>query len=523
MTREKIIDLVQKSIKKVQKKRILLSFEISEIRIEKPEKKEYGDYSTNIAMVIAKKVKKNPIEIAEIIIQSLNQTFFSKVEAVKPGFINFFLSEEYLQKQVKEILKKGEKFGDLKIGKNKKVNIEFISANPTGPLTLGNGRGGFSGDVLANVLNKAGYKVEREYYINDIGEQIIRLGKWEYKGDYIKKLKNRIKEKNPEKAGEKAAKIILKEEIKPLVRKMNISFDTWFSEKSLYQDKSVEKVINLLKKKKLTYEKDEALWFKSTKFGDDKDRVLIKKDGKKTYFASDIAYLRNKFERGFKKLIFFWGADHYGYINRIKAGAEALGYKKEQIDIIIMQLVAVMLGKKENKKITRMSKRKGIYMGLDELIKKLNIDVVRFFFLNRNPGSHLIFDLDLAREKSQKNPVYYIQYAYARICSILSKRTKLKILNPKLKLLNHPKELELIKQLIIFPEIVEDVANDYQVQKIPQYAMDLSSSFHQFYQDCKVLTDDKNLREARLTLVSAVKITLKNTLDLMGISDPEKM
>ena len=534
MIRKKIENLIEKTIKNLQKERVLSDFEIPGIKVEYPQTKNHGDSSTNIAMRVAKLAKKKPIEIANLIAKSLNQPIvklsLSEVEIVKPGFINFFIEEEYLRKQVSKILKEKEKFGSLKIGKNKKVQVEFISANPTGPLTLGNGRGGFCGDVLANILTKAGYKVEREYYINDRGEQIRKLGhsvigdsKAVYKGKYIKDLRKKVKGNNPDKVGEKAAKIILKETIKPWVKKMGIEFDVWFSEQSLYKNKEVERVLKYLKKKKLAYKKDGALWFKSTKFGDDKDRVLVRENGEKTYLASDIAYLKNKFKRGFKKIIYFWGADHYGYVERMKAAVEALGHKKEQVDFIILQLVAVMwAGKKQ-----RMSKRKGIYWGLDELIRELGLDIVRFFFLTKSPGSHLIFDLDLAKEQSEKNPVYYVQYAFARICSILRKLEikdrKLKITSRDLNSLKEPAELNLIKQLVRFPEIIEDTVKDYQVQRIPQYSTDLAASFHRFYKDCRVIIENKEIMKARVALVKASKIVLKNTLDLMGILSPEKM
>ncbi|MFH1462684.1 MAG: arginine--tRNA ligase [bacterium] len=535
--------MIRQEIKKITEKALKeLHFVVGEVKLEHPEDKIHGDYATNVAMVVAKTAKKNPIEIAEEIKYKIQDTpkesklptgqakykILERVEVVKPGFINFFVSKEYLQKQVEEILKKGNRFGSLKIGKGKKVNVEFISANPTGPLTLGNGRGGFCGDVLTNVLLKAGYKAEREYYVNDTGVQVRKLGhsviggsEAVYQGRYIEELRKKIKGENPDKVGEKAAKEILEKMIRPAVKKMGIKYNTWFSEKSLYRKKETDKALDYLKKKKLTYEKEGALWFKSTKFGDDKDRVLIKADGQSAYFLSDIAYLKNKFRRGFEKLIFFWGADHYGYINRLKGAAAALGYNKERIDIVIIQLVKLYRGGKE----VRMSKRAGIYITLDELIDEVGLDVARFFFLARASNSHLNFDLSLAKERSEKNPVYYVQYAHARICSILKKS---KIQNPKskiqnLKLLNHPSEFNLIKQLIRLPEIIEDTAKDYQVQRLPQYVIDLATSFHQFYRDCRVISDNKELTKARLALVLATKIVLKSALDLMGISAPEKM
>jgi len=345
----------------------------------------------------------------------------------------------------------------------------------------------------------------REYYINDRGKQIEDLKKGLYKGE------------------KRTALQIQKENQKLITRKLKIKFDVWFSEKSLYKKGEVDKILNWLKNKRLTYEKNGALWFKSTKFGDDKDRVLVKADGEKTYFASDIAYLKNKFKRGFKNLIFFWGADHYGYVKRIEAATEALGYKKEQADFIIMQLVRLF----EKGKHVRMSKRAGTYVTLEELIDQVSLSAARFFFLTRSSGSHLNFDLDLAKEQSEKNPVYYVQYAHARICSILRKlkaqSSKLKATAQNLKLLNHPSELKLIKQLVKFPKIIEDTAKDYQTQRLPQYSIDLATALHQFYRDCKVLSDDKELTKTRLSLISATKVVLKNTLNLMGISAPSKM
>ncbi|MFH1423872.1 MAG: arginine--tRNA ligase [Candidatus Nealsonbacteria bacterium] len=507
MIRQEITRLIQKATGESQEK----------IRVTCPEGDGFGDYTTNIAL----QLKKPADEIAG----KLKSALFEKVEVKGPGFINFFLSKEYLRKQAGAILKEKESFGKLKIGRGQKVNVEFISANPTGPLTLGNGRGGFWGDVLANVLSAAGFEAKREYYINDTGEQIRKLGhsvigdsEAVYQGQYIEELRKKIKGNDPEKIGLAAAKIILREMIKPTIKKMKIKFDVWFSEKTLYQKKEADKILDILKKKRLSYESEGALWFKSTQFGDDKDRVLIKAGGEETYLTSDIAYLKNKLARGFQKLIFFWGADHYGYVARLKAAAEALGYKKEQINIIVMQLVRLI---REGKEV-RMSKRTGTYVTLDELIDEVGLDVARFFFLTRSADTHLNFDLALAKTQSDKNPVYYIQYAHARICSILRKAKMLKV-GPSTSLLEHPTEMKLIRQLMRFPEVIEDTAKDYQVQRLPQYAVDLAAVFHQFYRDCHVISEDKNLTQARLSLVSATQIVLKNALSLMGVSAPEKM
>ena len=526
-----IRDEIKKSIKEAVKKNFVI--DLKEIEIEKPKEEKFGDYATNIALVIGKKLGKNPEQVAENLkssILNLESDLFEKIEIAGPGFINFFLSKKCLQSGAEEILKQGEKYGNIDIGKGKRVQVEFISANPTGPLTLGNGRGGFCGDTLANILEKTGFKVKREYYINDRGEQIRKLGhsiigdsEAVYQGRYIEELKKKIKGTNPEKVGEKGAKLLLKEMIKPSIKKMGINFDTWFSEKSLYKKGEVEKILKWLRDKDLTYEKEGALWFKSIQFGDDKDRVLVTNSGEKTYFASDIAYLKNKFGRGFDYLIYFWGADHQGYIKRMEGAVRALGYKREQVKFIIFQLVRLF----EKGKQIRMSKREGTYVTLDELINEVGLDVARFFFLLRSPGTHLNFDLTLAKQQSEKNPVYYVQYAHARICSILrkiknqsaSRRTKTKDLN----LLNHPSELNLIKQLIRFPEVVENTVIDCQVQRLPHYSRELATVFHQFYRDCRVLTEDKDLAQARISLILATRIVLKNILDLMEISSPEKM
>ena len=582
MVRGEINSLIKKAIREVQKEKKLPKFKIDEVLVENPGNEKFGDYATNVAMQISKILKKDPMEIAEIIksqitnyklqtkypegkhlasygagkTQNTNKSkIFERIEIASPGFINFFISKEYLQKQVLDILKKGEKFGDLDIGKKKKIHpvksslrrgvrpsgeqfnrvqIEFISANPTGPLTIGNTRGGPFGDVLGNIFKKAGFKVERAYYVNDFGNQILALGhsvlkdkEAVYKGEYIDKLQKRIKEKEPYKAGQKAAKIIINEMIKKTVKKIGIKYDEWFLESHLHRLGEVDKVIQFLKKKKLVYKKEGALWFKSSKYGDNRDRVLVKKDGSKTYLAGDIAYHRYKFEKKkFEQVIDIWGADHYGDVLGLKAGIEALGYKSK-LEIILHQFVTLF----EKGERVRMSKRKGVYFTMDELLNEVGSDVMRFFFLQKSINTHLNFDLDLAKEQSEKNPVYYVQYAHARIHSILAKITnhklqipnKSQITNSKLKKLNHSTELSLIKQLIRFPEVIEDTVKDYQVQRLPQYALDLSAVFHQFYRDCRVISENKELSQARLALILATEIVLKGVLDLMRVSAPKKM
>jgi len=495
--------------------------------VEIPENKNYGDYATNIALILAKQQDKNPVEVARELISKFEirvSNFFDKVEAVN-GFINFYLKPEFLQKQIEEILKQEQKFGKIDIGKSKKIQVEFISSNPTGPLTVANGRGGPMGDTLANVLKFAGYKAEKEFYVNDSGVQVSVLGhsilkdaEAQYKGEYIDLLANRIKEKEPHKIGMEAAKIIVSEMIRKTTDKFGIKYDEWFFESSLHKKKIPDKIIKILKKKDLLYEKDGATWFKSTKFGDNRDRVLIKKDGEKTYLAGDIAYHYNKFKkRKFDKVINIWGADHHGDVPGLMAGVEAIGYKG-QLEVILHQFINVL----EKGEKVKMSKRLGTFIPMDDLLDAVGSDVVRFFFLMHSADQQMDFDLDLAKEKSEKNPVYYVQYAYARINSILRK-AKSHFSTEKLNLLNHQSEKELIKCLIKLPEIVEDTAQDYQVQRLPNYAIELATAFHRFYTECQVLGEKKDLEKARLALIMATKIVLENILDLMGISKPEKM
>jgi len=550
MIRREIKSLIEKSIKELQKEGKLPNFEVPEIKVEQPEEKAHGDYSTNVAMAIAKTLKQNPVEIAEKLkyrIQGIKCKILEKVEVVVPGFINFFIAKEYLQGQVKEILKQKEKFGELKIGKGKKVDIEFVSANPTGPLHLGHGRGAFWGDAFSNVLEKAGYKVTREYFVNDYGKQILLLGKSIdaryreilgeqaeinedfYKGEYVKEIANEIIEESKDKYlkmsendrvktfTEIGLKKMLKEAME-LLDKIGVKYDVWFSERRLYEKGLVKKATELLKKKGFTYEKEGALWFSSTKFGDDKDRVLIKADNEPTYFASDIAYHINKVSRKYDLMINGWGADHWGYKARLMAAAKVLGFD-QKLKIVVGQFVRLV----EKGREVKMSKRGGTFVALEDLIKEVGPDAARFFFLIKSVDTHIDFNLDSAKEQSEKNPVYYVQYAHARICSILKKVKDLGFRTKNLGLLNHTSELELIKQLIRLPEIIEDTAKDYQVQRLPQYAMDLATSFHQFYRDCRVISENIPLSEARLALVLATKIVLENALDLMGISVPEKM
>ncbi|MFH1460907.1 MAG: arginine--tRNA ligase [Patescibacteria group bacterium] len=505
-----------------------------EAKLERPLNSEFGDYSTNLAM----QAKIDPDEIIE---QLKDNPLFAKIEKAGPGFINFFLSEKALQDELKEILKSEENYGNLDIGQKKKVQVEFISANPTGPLTVANARGGPLGDVLANVLNKAGFKTEKAYYVNDYGQQIIVLGhsvlkdgQGKYQGDYIDSLAEEISARgglanrsDTAKAGQIAAKYIIKDLIQRTTDKMGIKYDEWIFESDLYQSGRVDKVLDFLKEKGLIYLKEKAQWFKSSQFGDRRDRVMVKGDGSKTYLAGDIALHNYKFkDKKFDKVINIWGADHHGDIAGLMAGVEAIG-DKGKLEIILLQFVTI-LEKGEKRK---MSKRAGIYVTMDELLEKAGKDATRFFFLQKSSDTHLNFDINLAQEQSSKNPVYYIQYAHARICSILRKAEKegfkpsrfdIESSRSNLKL-NHPAEISLIKELIKLPETIEDIAQDYQVQRLPYYSQEVANKFHQFYEQCRVIGMGRELTQARLGLIKAVQIVLKNTLELMGISAPEKM
>jgi len=526
MLKNKIRELIYKAIKDTFK------VDNVEFNVESADPK-FGDYSTNAALLLSKRVDEKPIDIATRITEQLNSNeLFDKITVAKPGFINFRIALPYLQNQIFKINTAGQKYGDSDLGNDLKINVEFISANPTGPLTLGNGRGGYAGDCSVNVLESFGAKVEREYYINDRGVQIVALGhsvlkdsEAVYKGAYIDEIASKITSKTAEEAGSQAVTILMEESIKKTISKMGIKFDRWFTETDLHRG-PVEEILGNLKSDKLTYEKDGALWLKTTEFGDDKDRVLITKEGEYTYFASDIAYHWDKIRRGYNILIDFWGADHHGYVGRMQAAVEIL--KKEEdwsgeLKIIIAQLVRLMSKGKE----VKMSKRAGNFVTLDELIDEVGADVTRFFFLERAMNTHMDFDLDLAKEKSEKNPVYYIQYAYARIASILA---KFKIQNAKVimtmqnvKLIKEEPELSLIKELIKLPDIVIETAEDYQVQRLPYYAIELATKFHNFYENCRVISEDENLTAARIELIKATQVVLKKTLDLMGISAPEKM
>ncbi|HEX8974268.1 MAG TPA: arginine--tRNA ligase [Patescibacteria group bacterium] len=536
-----IQEIIKNALFEAKKANNWPAFEIAEIIVDHPKNDAFGDYTTNVAMILSKQLKKNPLEIAnELKVESekLKDSYIEKIEIAPPGHINFYLSRKYLQDVVEKINSEKEKFGSNEIGSGVKINNEFISANPTGPMHLGNGRGGFFGDSLSRVLRKAGFEVANEYYVNDAGEQVMKLGhsvlkdeEAVYGGEYIDKLNAEMADgKDVREVGEKAAEYILENFIKKTAaEKMQISFDEWISEKSLCDEGFVDRAIEILSKKGLTFEEEGALWLRTTDFGDDKDRVLVKANGQKTYFASDCGYILNKVERGFTDLVETWGADHHGYIVRFSAAAQALGVAPERVRFNIVQLVRLMKDGKE----VRMSKRAGNVVYIDDLIDELGHDVTRFFFLMYSPDTHMNFDMGLAAERSQKNPVFYVQYAHARISSILEKAREAGISNFQfpiskqdvdLSLLQHERELNLIKELDKFPELVAEVSETYAVHKLPHYAISLADKFHSFYDACRVIDEENpELTKARLSLVEAARIVLAETLRLVGVDAPEKM
>ena len=501
-----------------------------------PEQSELGDYSSNVALVLAKHTKRNPKEVAEDLLAKLISPpqasqaggqpqlaqWIERVEVAGPGFLNFHIKHDALYAALARcIVQKKPIFAKATTGEAKKICLEFVSANPTGPLTMANGRGGFYGDVLANVLEAAGHNVAREYYINDAGNQIRLLGESisaaegkiqkreeHYRGTYIEVLKG----KTP-----KQAILYLLKNIKASLKRAGIHFDVWFSEDAnLHKLGKLQKTLQFLQKKNAVERREGATWLG--------EAVLIKSDGAPTYFLGDLAYHYDKFlARKFDVAINIWGADHHGYVARMKRGVEALGVGPDQLHIIIMQLVRLVSGGKE----ARMSKRAGDFVTLDDLLDMVGVDAARWFFLERSPDTHMDFNLDLAEERSKKNPVYYVQYAHARACSILRKDNRKSDFPRKsdfLKLLVSREELALIKKILQLPEVVEDVANDYQVQRLPKYAHELAQAFTDFYEHCRVINaENQELTKARLYLVKMAQKTLADTLSLMGIKAPQKM
>lgn len=528
--------------------------QIPDVLLEIPKEKTHGDYSTNMAMQLARVAKKAPRMIAEGIVEHFDKEKGSidKIEIAGPGFINFYMNNHYLTELIPAILDAGESYGETNIGNNEKVQVEFVSANPTGDLHLGHARGAAVGDSLCNVLAKAGYDVSREYYINDAGNQINNLAR-SVEARYLQALGNaaempedgyhgediiEIGKKLAEEFGDKYVNQSSEErlsffreyglkyemgKLKADLEEFRVSFDVWYSETSLYHNGKIDEALAKLKEKGHIYEEDGATWFRSTTFGDDKDRVLIKNDGSYTYLTPDIAYHKDKLDRGFSKLINVWGADHHGYIPRMKAAIEALGYSKDTLEVEIIQLVHLY----KNGEKMKMSKRTGKAVTMRDLIEEVGLDAVRYFFAMRSADTHMDFDLDLAVSTSNENPVYYAQYAHARICSMLRQGEEQGLsFDGQLKLdeISSEKEYDLLKKLGEFPQAVAEAAQKRIPHRITNYIYDVASALHSFYNAEKVLDpDNAEKSRARLALMKATQTTLKNALTLIGVSAPEKM
>ncbi|EIE3870754.1 arginine--tRNA ligase [Staphylococcus pseudintermedius] len=542
--------LIQEIEKSIQQANIVES--IPEIKIEIPKDTKNGDYATNIAMVLTKLAKRNPREIAQLIVDHLDTeaAHVKKIDIAGPGFINFYLDSSYLNAVIDQALELDTQFGRVAESKNKKILVEYVSANPTGDLHIGHARNAAVGDTLCNILDAAGYDVTREYYINDAGNQITNLAKSiearylqhlgqeadmpadGYHGQDIKNIGADLAEKQPNLMGlsdDERLKTFRQlgvdyemAKLKQDLADFNIHFDNWFSETSLYEKGEIKAVLERMKDNGYTYEQDGATWLRTTDFKDDKDRVLVKKDGTYTYFLPDIAYHYDKFQRGNDKLINLFGADHHGYINRLKASLETFGVDSDRLEIQIMQMVRLMQDGEE----VKMSKRTGNAITLREIMDEVGIDAARYFLTMRSADTHFDFDMALAKEQSQDNPVYYAQYAHARICSILRQAEAQGYQVEKgadYQTITNDKAIELLKKVAEFEPMIEGAAEARAPHRVTNYIQDLAAHFHKFYNAEKVLTEDQAKTKAHLALIDAVRITLRNALQLVGVTAPEQM
>lgn len=550
--KHKLAKTLQQAIAEAYRIGLISTTALPEVIIERPQNPEHGDYASSLPLKLAKATKLHPIALAEKIVELMpSLPEVARITVVSPGFINFSLSKDWLTKQVATILDNGESYGDIDIGNRKYVQIEFVSVNPTGPLHVGHGRGGVIGSTLANVLSAAGYRVEKEYYINDAGSQLDAfkltlyarylqcLGKAAdvpsngYLGNYMIDLAREIISEKGDRFLKMPRKTAIQElgdigvsKIMERIRQdlgvLGVSFDVWFSEKSLYQNSQYEKAMKILRDGGYITERENATWFISSALGEDKDNVLVRSDGSPTYFASDAAYHFNKFlERKFDTVINIWGADHQGHVSRMLAVVKALGVEPDRLKIIICQLVTLRRGRE----IVRVSKRSGDIITLREVIDEVGPDACRFVFLSRSADAQMDFDLELAKKQSADNPVYYVQYAHARIASILrlAKERGIDYTHGDVSLLITEPELTLIRRMLLLPEIVELVAHTLEPHHLSYYAQDLATVFHSFYKHCRVISKNQQLTRARLKLVKAAQIVLAKTLHLMGVTAPERM
>ena len=535
--------------KAVQEKGLELK-EYPEIEVEIPREKEHGDYATNLAMVLASTFKTSPREVADILVDKFSSDLVEDIEIAGPGFINFTLDNSWLYDTVHKIIEDGKNYGETDFGQGEKVQIEFVSVNPTGPLHVGHSRGAVVGDVLSRILKTTGFEVDKEYYINDAGNQMDVLGKSTlvrykqvlgqdvempeeaYVGAYITDIAEEIKEEKGDEIldlPEDEQLVFCREfaydrcleTIKKDLKEFEIDFDVWFSERYLHDENKIDEAIEKLEEKGYIYRENEAVWFKASEFGDDKDRVVVKSDGNKTYLAADIAYHLNKLERGYDKLINIWGADHHGYISRVKASIQAFGYPKDTLEVIVVQMVTLL----RDGETVPMSKRAGNFVTMREVMEEVGKDAARYFYVMRSTDSHFDFDLELAKKENTDNPVYYIQYAHARIQSIMENLDEDIDLDSEVDLSNltHEAEMELMKMMAHYPEMLKLSAERKEAHHVANYAYDLANAFHVFYNKCRVITDDKELSKARVYLVKAARQVLRNVLNVLGISAPDQM
>jgi arginyl-tRNA synthetase len=526
----------------------------ADLQVSRPKHEQHGDFATNAAMILASELRMPPRKIAEALKERLEANdLFSRVDVAGPGFINFFIKPEWWRNNLLTIVEKGDRYGTGSTGGGQRVLIEFVSANPTGPLHVGHGRGAAVGDSLARVMRAAGYDVETEYYINDVGNQMKTLGtsvylRYQqhfgrdvefpqecYQGDYIKEIASDIAHREGDRFLDTpvdecvdyftaAAVDVISASIRHDLENFRVSFDNWFSERTLHQGGLVQETIDRLQEQGLIYEKDDALWFRSSDYGDEKDRVVRRANGILTYFAADIAYHREKLERGYDMLVDIWGADHHGYIPRVKAVIRALGFEESKLQVLLVQLVNLL----EGGRLRQMSTRAGQFVTLKEVLDDVGVDAARFMFLTRKCDSHLDFDLDLAKSQSQDNPVYYVQYAHARLCSVFRNAesqgmTLGDISTVDTSRLEAPEEIKIMKVLAEFPLVVSGAADALEPHRVSYYLTELASLLHSYYTKYRFIEDDPELGRARLLLAQAVKNVFAVGLDLLGVSAPEKM
>ena len=548
-------DLIANAVQQARSEGVLQLETMPEIQVERPANPQHGDFATSLPLRLARATRINPLELAESLVRHiLPCEQVERVAAAPPGFINFYLRDRWVQDQVEEVRRAGQEYGDVDLGRQKPVMVEYVSVNPTGPVHVGHTRGAVLGSALGNVLKAAGYEVTQEYYVNDAGnqmnafyasvyaryqealEQPAEMPANGYVGEYISDLAKEIvdsegarflgmdKEQALKEIGD-----IAREKMIDLIRddlaQIGVAFDNWFSERSLFQQGEYEQALQLLQDKAYLSRRDNALWFNSSQLGDDRDNVVVRSSGEPTYFASDIAYHYNKFVvREFDSVVDIWGADHQGHVPRMKSAVAALGIASERLTILISQMVTL----KRGTEVVRASKRTGDFVTLRELTDEVGADACRYFFLARTPSTQMEFDLELAKEESSENPVYYVQYAHARNAGILNlARTRnIDWSEGDVALLTHPSELSLIRTMIRFPELVEHMARTLEPHQLPHYTMELATAFHWFYENCRVISareEDNNLTLARLKLVESAQIVFRRALEMMGMNAPERM